>query len=66
MYLPNTSYPPAERGMLEIHRIVNDAQVRQRHAAAMQNLDVGAKTGKSPEERSSGGGSAASGRVMPK
>ncbi len=57
-------YPAGERDMLEIHRIVNNSQVRQRHAAALQKLDVGAMTAKEPAERAAEGSTAAVGRKM--
>lgn len=60
----NPAYPAAERDMLEIHRIVNNSQVRQRHAAALQKLDVGATTAKAPAERSAPASTASAGRKM--
>lgn len=48
-----------------LHRMVTDSQIRQRHAAAIQNLDVGAKTTKT-RAPGSAGGTASVGRAMPK
>lgn len=62
MYI--SSIPNTDRDMLELHRIVNDAQVRQRHAASLQKLDVQAATTKAPAERAGNPGTAAAGRKL--